>query len=169
MPLKITLRPNERIVIDGAVVTNGGKACNLFIENFVPILREKDIMSEKDAYSPCRRIYFVVQLMYLDKENPSAHHNSYWELVKAVLEAAPSVLGLIDKISEHILKNNYYKALKLTKDLINYEEGEIGHVFKSTSGVRRSEQNDPFRSRNRGCRSNQGGNETQGLSGQLAC
>ena len=135
MPLKITVKPNERIVIDGAVVTNGSTTCNLFIENFVPILREKDIMSERDAYSPCRRIYFVIQLIYLDKENPTAHHNTYWELVKAVLEAAPSMLGLIDQISEHIMQSNYYKALKLTRDLINYEEGEIGHVFKSTSGV----------------------------------
>jgi len=121
MPLKITLRPNERIVIDGAVLTNGSTTCNLFIGNFVPILREKDIMTERDAYSPCRRIYFTIQLMYLDKENPTAHQNTYWELVKAVLEAAPSMLGLIDQISDHILQNNYYKALKLTKDLINHE------------------------------------------------
>ena len=135
MPLKITLRPNERIIIDGAVVTNGSMTCNLFVENFVPILREKDIMSERAADSPCRRIYFVIQLMYLDKENPAVHHGKYWELVKAVLGAAPSMLGLIDQISEHILQNNYYKALKLTQDLINYEEGEIGHVFESTSGI----------------------------------
>ncbi len=168
MPLKITLKPNERIVIDGAVVTNSSTTCNLFIENFVPILREKDIMSEKDAYSPCRRIYFIIQLMYLDRENLTAHHNTYWELVKALLEAAPSKLGLIDQISELILQNNYYKALKLTKDLINYEQEEIGHVCKSASGVRHSEQNDPFRSRNRGCSSDQSSNETQGMSGQLA-
>lgn len=134
MALKITLKPNERMIIDGAVITNGSTTCDLFIENHVPLLREKDIMGEKDADSPCRKIYFIIQIMYLDKENPEIHHKAYWELVRAVMDAAPSMLGLIDKVSEKILEGEYYKALKLTKGLMNYEE-ELVHVFKSTAGI----------------------------------
>ena len=58
MALKITLRPNEKMIIDGAVISNGGATSNFLIENEVPVLREKNIMSEKDADSPCRRIIF---------------------------------------------------------------------------------------------------------------
>lgn len=135
MTLKITLKPNERMIIDGAVVRNAGITANLLIENNVPILREKDIMSEKDADSPCRRIYFVIQLMYLDQENLTTHHSTYWELVRAVVKAAPSVLKLIDRISEHIVSRKYYQALKLAKQLIDYEEEVLLNVRKSVANL----------------------------------
>jgi len=128
MALKITLKPHERMIIGGAVVTNGNTKCNLLVENKVPILREKDIMNEKDADSPCCRIYFAIQLMYIDEENLITHHNTYWKLVQDVVKAAPSTLGLIDQISEHILSSRYYQALKLTRKLIAYEQEVLARV-----------------------------------------
>ncbi len=44
MALKISLKPDERIIIGGAVLQNGGARSDFVIENSVPILREKDIM-----------------------------------------------------------------------------------------------------------------------------
>jgi len=128
MPLKITLKPNERMIAGGAVITNGNTRCNLLVENKVPILRQNDIMSEKDADSPCRKIYFTIQLMYIDEENLIEHHNTYWKLVQDIVKAAPSMLALIDQISEHILNNKYYQALKLARKLIDYEQEIIDHV-----------------------------------------
>jgi flagellar protein FlbT len=128
MPLKITLKPKERIILGGAVVTNGNSNANLIIENKVPVLRQKDIMTEKKANSPCRRLYFVIQLMYIDEENLIMHHNNYWKMVQDIVKAAPSVVGLIDQISENILANNYYRALKLGKKLIDYEQEVIDRV-----------------------------------------
>jgi flagellar biosynthesis repressor protein FlbT len=120
--LKISLKPGEKIMISGAVVTNGNTRSNLSIENKVAILREKDIMKEAGADTPCRRIYFVIQLMYIDEGNVVEYHNTYWNLVKDVVAAAPSTLGLMDQISKHILNGEYYKALKLTRKLTDYEE-----------------------------------------------
>jgi len=128
MPLKITLKPNERMIVGGAVITNGNTRCDLLIENKVSILRQKDIMSEKDADSPCRKIYFTIQLMYIDEENLIEHHNTYWKLVQDIVKAAPSMLALIDQISEHILNNKYYQALKLARKLIDYEQEVIDRV-----------------------------------------
>ena len=128
MPLKITLKSNERMIVGGAVITNGNTRCNLLIENKVSILRQKDIMSEKDADSPCRKIYFTIQLMYIDEENLIEHHNTYWKLVQDIVKAAPSMLALIDQISEHILNNKYYQALKLARKLIDYEQEVIDRV-----------------------------------------
>jgi len=128
MPLKITLKPNERMIVGGAVITNGNAKSDLLIENKVSILRQKDIMSEKDADSPCRKIYFTIQLMYIDEENLIEHRNTYWKLVQDIVKAAPSMLALIDQISEHILNNKYYQALKLAKKLIDYEQEIIAHV-----------------------------------------
>lgn len=122
MALKIALKPNEKIIIAGAVITNGGSGTTLLVENNVPILREKDILTEANANSPAHRIYFVVQLMYLDEINIAQYHQTYWILVRDFLKALPSSIGMIRSISTHILGGQYYKALKLIKKLIQYEK-----------------------------------------------
>lgn len=135
MALKITLKPNERVIIGGAVIINGAVRSDLIVENNVPILRQKDIISEKDADSPCKRIYFVIQLMYVDETNLKEYHNTYWSLVRDLLSAAPSTLGLVDQMSEHILSCKYYQALKVARKLINYEEEVISHARNSSRGI----------------------------------
>jgi flagellar protein FlbT len=129
MALRITLKPQEKMILGAAVITNAnGTRCNLIIENKVPILREKDILSEKEANSPCRRIYFVIQLMYIDEENLKIHQQTYWTLVKDLVKAVPSTIALIDQISEHIVSGKYYQALKLAQNLCDYEQEVISRV-----------------------------------------
>ncbi len=135
MTLKITLRPNERIIIDSAVITNGSSTSNLLIENNVPVLRHKNIMTESDADSPCKRIYFVIQLMYIDAEHLETYHKRYWKLVKELIDVAPSVMEQINTISNHVLNQDYYKALKVARKLIAYEEEAIYSVSECISRV----------------------------------
>jgi flagellar biosynthesis repressor protein FlbT len=136
MALKITLKPSERMIIGGAVLTNGNStSCDLVIENKTPILRKKDILTEDKASSPCRRLYYAIQLMYIDENNLAAYHKIYWSLVKELVHAAPSTVVLIDSINEHILQRQYYQALKLTKRLIEYEQEAIERVSSSVESV----------------------------------
>jgi flagellar protein FlbT len=128
MGLKIILKPGERMIIGGAVITNGGVKTNIIVENSVPILREKDIMNSEKANSPARRIYFAIQLMYIDEDNLTTYHTKYWKLVREFLDAAPSALAIIDQISENILNNRYYQALKSCKKLISYEEKILASI-----------------------------------------
>jgi flagellar protein FlbT len=129
MALKITLKPNEKMILGGTVVVNGSSmSSDLIIEYKVPILRQKDILSEKDANSPSKRIYFAIQLMYIDEGNRNIHQNIYLKLAKELVLAAPSTTDLIDKISEHILSDKYYPALKLAKNLMAYEEEALSCV-----------------------------------------
>jgi len=129
MALKITLKPHEKMILGGAVITNGNSAgCHLIVENKVPILREKDILSENQADSPCRQLYFIVQLMYIDEENLDVHQKKYWKLVKKLVKAAPSTVGIIDLINEEIVSGRYYQALKLSQKLIDYEQEVISSV-----------------------------------------
>ena len=128
MALKLSLKPGEKMIIGGAVVKNGDAKAELFIENKVPLLREKDIMGEKDAHTVARKIYFTIQLMYIDQENLINHHNTYWNFVKEITQAAPSTIPLVDQISEKIVGNNYYQALKLARKLIDYEKEIMSRV-----------------------------------------
>ena len=136
MALKITLKPAEKMILGGAVVANGGSSsCELVIQNKTPILRQKDILNEENADSPCRRIYYVIQLMYIDEGSLSTYHKVYWDLVTELVRAAPSTLGLVDAVSEHILQRRYYQALKLTKQLIEYEQEAIERASSSVESV----------------------------------
>src|SRR5512145_280589 len=133
MSLKITLKVHEKFIIGGAVITNGDSKSTFVVENDVPILREKDIMTLAAANTPCKRIYFAIQLMYIDGKNMPEHHKTYWELVKDVANAAPSQKALLQEISNHILNDRYYQALKLTKNLIEYEEEIVNRVRRTTT------------------------------------
>ena len=128
MPLRISLKAGERLIVGGAVVKNGKSRCDLVIENGVPILRGREVLSLDDADSPCRRIVFSIQLMYVDPANLGGHQALYSELVADVLDASPSMRPLIAAIDERIAGGQYYPALKLGRKLIAYEEELISHV-----------------------------------------
>ena len=128
MPLKLTLKPHEKVIIGGAVVKNGNTASHLTIENSVPVLRQQDILTEEHANTPCRRIYMVIQLMYIYYGSSARLHPVYWDLVREVVNAAPSMKDLLSQISEYILDGKLYQALKQAKKLISYEEELLKHV-----------------------------------------
>lgn len=131
MPLKLTLKPGERIIVGGAVLTNGATVAHLLVENRVSLLREKDILSESQATTPCKRIYLVIQLMYIGDGATSELAQLYWDLVRDVLAAAPSTNDLISQMSTYILESNFYPALKIARKLISYEEELIEHATKT--------------------------------------
>ena len=135
MALKIRLKPKEKVIIGGAVVTNGNSTSDLVVENNIPILREKDIMNEEDAHTPCRRVYFVIQLMYVDEKNLAGHYNTYWKLVRDIVDAAPSMILPIDQISQHILSGQHYKALKMASRLIEHEREVVKNAHNSIRSI----------------------------------
>jgi len=131
MPLKLTLKPHERVVLGGAVVKNGASTCHFLIENNVPILRQADILSETQATTPCRKIYFIIQLMYIDQAQNAELQPVYWSIVREVIEAAPSMKALISKTSQFIIDGKYYQALKTARKLIQYEEELVKNAKSS--------------------------------------
>lgn len=119
------------MIVAGAVIKNGSSVAHLQIENHVTILRQKDVLTEIEATSPCKKIYFAVQLMYVGAGLTSELAQVYWDLVRDVLVAAPSTKDLISQMSAYIVGADFYPALKVAKKLISYEEELISHVTKS--------------------------------------
>ncbi len=77
MPLKLSLKPGEKFVLNGAVLANGDKRTSLVIQNKACVLREKDIMQPEDANTPARRIYLAIMMMYLDGEASEEPYNEF--------------------------------------------------------------------------------------------
>ncbi len=121
MALVIDLKPNEKILIGTAVITNDSQRTRLHIAGDAAILREKDVLKEEDADSPCKQIYFLVQCMYLAR-NPKEYHEKYFKLVREIQEAAPTTTAFFLLINEKIIQGQYYKAMKDARELILYEQ-----------------------------------------------
>lgn len=121
MSLKVELKPGEKLIIGNCVVTNSDQRTRLFIDGKAPILREKDILTPTTADSPAKRIYFAVQLMYID-EDVERLRKDYFKLINDLVTAAPSTIQLVDEINNEILTGELYKALKAAKKLIQYEQ-----------------------------------------------
>jgi flagellar protein FlbT len=143
MALKVELKPGERFIIGDCVITNADQRSRLLIDGDVPILRERDILTSKTADTPAKRIYFCVQTMYLSK-SPSDHHETYFQLMRDIVQAAPSTWPYIENINNHILTGEMYKALKQAKKLIAYEQELFEHAKRggrlpvSSEGDRKS-------------------------------
>ena len=128
MALKISLKANEKIILGGAVIKNGAHPSVFFVENNVLVLREKDIITEELADTPCKRIYYTVQLMYLDEKNLAQYHAAYWRQIGELTDTVRTMLPFSVEIGEHILACEYYKALKITKKMIAYEKELLDHA-----------------------------------------
>ena len=131
MALVIDLKPGEKILIGTAVITNDAQRTRLHIAGDAPILREKDVMQEEEANTPCKKIYFLIQCMYI-AANPREYHKKYFDLVKEVQHAAPSTAFVFLAINEWIMQDSYYKALREARELIKLEEELIAHATGQT-------------------------------------
>lgn len=132
MPQKIELNPGERIILGDCLITNANQRARFFVEGAIPILREADVLTAAQANTPAKRIYLAVQLMYMSKD-PHTHHQTYFALVRDILDAAPSTWPFIESINNHILTDETYKALGAAKKLIAYEQELVAHAKRCTS------------------------------------
>jgi|TARA_R110002126_G_scaffold13118_3_gene56806 flagellar protein FlbT len=121
MALVIDLKPHEKILIGEAVITNDKQRTRMHIAGDAPILREKDVMQEDDAYTPCERIYFLIQCMYLARK-PELYFDQFYKEADAIKRAAPSTALFFINITNFILKENFYKAMKQAKELMAFEK-----------------------------------------------
>ena len=136
MPLKVELKPGERILIGECVITNAGHRAQIVIDGKVPIIREKDIMTAEQANTPAKRIYLSILLMYTSR-NARDQHATYFALVRDLVQAAPSTWPQIEIINNQILTSNLYKALKQARQLIIYEQ-ELIHNDASGPSLRQN-------------------------------
>jgi flagellar biosynthesis repressor protein FlbT len=133
MPLKLSLKPGEKFVLNGAVLANGDKRASLIVQNKACLLREKDILQPDDAVTPARRIYLPIMMMYLDPENTQDYYTDFalrmTEFMGAVTnrDALENCIG----ISRDVMAGSYYKALMSCKKLFEFERERLNYVSES--------------------------------------
>lgn len=132
MALIIDLKPGEKILVGTAVITNDSQRTRLHISGDAAILREKDVMKEEEANTPSKKIYFLVQCMYLATD-PKVYFEKYFGMIREIQAAAPTTSLFFMKINDMILEGSYYKALKEARELMKHEEELIANVTKQSA------------------------------------
>ena len=124
MPLRVELKPFERIIVGEAVIINSGTRTSFLIDGEAPILREKDTVTAETANTPVKRLYLCVQTMYLKNDIPR-YRSAYLGFLKDLREAIPGSRDAIDAINNHISGGALYKALKEIRKLTKAEEQQL--------------------------------------------
>jgi len=130
MPLKLSLKPRERFVLNGAVLTNGERRATIVVENNAAILREKDILQPDGATTPAKRVYFPIMMMYIDSDAREEYNEEFvarmGEFMMAVNDK--DALTLCVDLSRDVIMGEYYRALTKCRKLFDFENARLKYV-----------------------------------------
>ena len=124
MPLKIQLKPKERVIINGAVIEGHPESrTEIVVLNTASVMRQKHILHEDEANTPVKRLYFALQMLYIDEDhrvNYRASYATYFKDLEDTFTLAPIKISL-KLIDEAVQNDKYYDAMKLCRDLVKVE------------------------------------------------
>jgi flagellar protein FlbT len=121
VPLRVELKPFERIVIGETVLINSGTRTSFLIDGEAPILRERDTITAETANTPVKRLYLCVQTMYLKSDIPR-YRTAYQGFLRDLRDSSPGDRLTIDAINGHVSSGALYKALKEIRKLMKRED-----------------------------------------------
>ena len=114
MPLNLTLKPNEKLIVNGAVLSNSSpRAVTLTFHNKTQLLQQKDVLLPEDADTPLLRTYFAVQSMYIDPERADEHRRLFVQFASELYAATTNaeIRGAVEAALKHVSEAQYYRAL----------------------------------------------------------
>ena len=122
--LVLKLAPNERILINGAVIENGDRRARISVKTpHANILRLRDAIHPDDAKTPVSRICYEAQLTL---SGDRAIEDGRKILLRGI-EQLTQVFEdrdsrhLLGDATEGVVENNFYRALRALRDLLPRE------------------------------------------------
>jgi flagellar protein FlbT len=113
MPLKVVLRPGEKLVVNGAVLAAGERTATLFLHNQAQFLRGRDMLRPEDAHCPLGHLQLAIQSLYLSAPSEHADRRAALEArARAASLARPELRAEIDACVALALAGGGYPALR---------------------------------------------------------
>ena len=132
--MHITLRANEKIFINGAVLKVDRKT-SIELMNDAVFLLEAHVIHERDATTPLRQLYYIVQLMLMEP-GERAENKAMFQQQIAAMQAVytdPAIQDGLLKIGAMVLKTRHFEALKVIRSLLPVEDRLTGRDVESSS------------------------------------
>jgi flagellar protein FlbT len=121
--ISISLKPGERIFINGAVIRADRKV-TLELMNDVSFLLENHVMQAENASTPLRQLYFIAQTMLMDPANAQVTFDVFSKthgLLSAAFENEEILDGL-KSAGDFIAAGKVFDALKTIRGLYRVED-----------------------------------------------
>lgn len=125
--LKISLKPNEKIYINGAVIKVDRKT-TLELLNDVQFLLESHVLQPEDASTPLRQLYFMVQIMLMDPAGAPQARALFRQSLPLTLESFEDeeIRAGLKQIDRMVGEDRVFEALKSLRILYRLEERALG-------------------------------------------
>jgi flagellar protein FlbT len=123
--LRLKLRPNERVLINGAVVENGRTQVELSVLTpETKILRLRDALRPDSVNTPTKRVCYIAQLVVAGELQPDEAISKF---VRGVVELKQVFLdrgsqATMDQAIQFARARNFYKAMQCMRRILLYEE-----------------------------------------------
>jgi flagellar protein FlbT len=127
MPLKFVLRPNEKVIINGAVIGAGDRPGSFFLYNTANFLRGREVLKEEQIDCIEKKLYFVIQLVYIFPEDATLNLQRFASILDETRQARPDAAKTLDEIGRLVEARNYYRALKLCRKMFKSGDGGAGN------------------------------------------
>ncbi|AZO53121.1 MAG: flagellar biosynthesis repressor FlbT [Mesorhizobium sp.] len=125
--LKISLKPNEKIYINGAVIRVDRKV-TVELMNDVQFLLESHVIQADEASTPLRQLYFIVQVMLMNPAGADEAREMFrlsLPLLIASFEDA-EIGNALKQVDRMVGEDHIYEALKAIRSLYPLERRALG-------------------------------------------
>lgn len=136
MGLKLTLRPNERVVVNGCVIRNSDRRNVLTIETPADVVRSEDLLNEDAAATPVKQAYFLIQTALIRPDTREA-------LVPVIQEKLADLVGLFNQqtaggvveAATCVSVGDYYKAMSALRPVMRHEAEVLDYIAAREAGL----------------------------------
>jgi flagellar protein FlbT len=120
--LKLSLKPNEKIYINGAVVRVDRKV-TLELLNDVQFLLESHVLQAEEASTPLRQLYFIVQVMLMNPQGAADARTMFRRSLPLMLASFEDeqIRGALKHVDRLVGEGRVYEALKAIRSLYPLE------------------------------------------------
>lgn len=120
--LKISLKANEKVYVNGAVIRTDRKVTLEFLNN-VQFLLENHVLQAENADTPLRQLYFTVQVMLMTPESAQEARALFAALLPRLLGAFSSekLRAGLKHVDQLVADAQVYEALKEIRALYKLE------------------------------------------------
>ena len=139
--MHITLRANEKIFINGAVIKVDRKT-SIELMNDAVFLLEAHVIHERDATTPLRQLYYIIQLMLMEPGERAENKAMFQQQVAAMqaVYTEPAILDGLVKVLAMVSKARHFEALKVIRSLFPVEDRLTGRDLGSSPRLGASAQ-----------------------------
>ena len=125
--LKVSLKPNEKIYLNGAVIRVDRKV-TLELLNDVQFLLESHVLQIDEASTPLRQLYFILQVMLMNPTGATEAYEMFRRSLPLMLASFtdPEITSTLKHIDRMVGEGHVYEALKAIRSLYPLEQRALG-------------------------------------------